>query len=72
MSNPFHHGFCGVVYDLTQFRQECLLAVISGKVSVHNPDETDLRLALKGVPGDGLVIVLAHEPDGGLYFEISC
>jgi uncharacterized protein len=28
-----------------------------------NPDETDLRPALKGIPGDELVIVLAHEPD---------
>jgi uncharacterized protein len=28
-----------------------------------NPDETDLRPALKGIPKDELVIVLAHEPD---------
>jgi predicted MPP superfamily phosphohydrolase len=28
-----------------------------------NPDETDLRPALKGIPPDELVIVLAHEPD---------
>jgi len=27
------------------------------------PDETDLRPALKGIPGDELVIVLVHEPD---------
>jgi predicted MPP superfamily phosphohydrolase len=28
-----------------------------------NPDQTDLRPALKGIPGDELVIVLVHEPD---------
>jgi predicted MPP superfamily phosphohydrolase len=28
-----------------------------------NPDETDLRPALKGIPKDELVIVLVHEPD---------
>jgi predicted MPP superfamily phosphohydrolase len=28
-----------------------------------NPDETDLRPALKGIPQDELVIVLVHEPD---------
>ena len=28
-----------------------------------NPDETDLRPALKGIPADECVVVLAHEPD---------
>jgi predicted MPP superfamily phosphohydrolase len=28
-----------------------------------NPDETDLKPALKGIPSDELVVVLVHEPD---------